>query len=416
MAVDDAQVVPFDDDAEKAVLGRLLLRCGEVEQVRSVLQPSDFYRPLHQAMYDAMLAKHSRGELWDVPVLHRDVVEAGTPADVADLLVMMADAPVILGSYADRVADLAARRRLIYAANEAAAAAHSTADVSALAAEFSTAMLGVANPAGAVPESLVRMDLVADRVAERSPWVVPGLFRSGWRAVIVGPEGSGKSLFTLQVGMAASAGIHPLNFQPIDPITVLVVDLENPDDEVTDRVANIRRKISLHPDGQWSQDRAWIWEEPGGIDLRSRKHRGELDAICARVKPALVCIGPVYKAYEKRSGERGHEDGVRDLQHILDDLRTRHGFALMLEHHAPFDAGQGLTSKRVMRPSDSMLWLRWPEIGIGLTPDDERPKSVLHCKRWKGDRVKASWPDQIQYGTTLPWLGYWNEAGGAHGY
>jgi hypothetical protein len=402
--------LPHDLEAEAAVLGWLLVDHQAIGEALWQLTPGDFYSPKHAAVYRVLLGFHER---FDDRAVLLALEGSEPPVGVLDLVDLTSSASPAWRTHLARLVDLHARRQLAFAASEALEAAGSAADPTTAAEALTVRLRQLLNPAGAIPESLRPMEDVADRATDQAPWTIPGLLRRGWRTVVVGPEGGGKSLLLLQMAMLASAGIHPLHYQAMPAITTLVVDLENPDDEVTARLAAMRRRIeSRH--GDWDRYRPWIWEEPGGIDLRSRRHRGQLDAICSQVQPDLVCLGPVYKSYEKRDGERGHEDGVRHLQSILDDLRTRHGFALVLEHHAPMDAG-GYGGKRVQRPSDTMLWLRWPEIGIGLTPDDEHPRSVMHCKRWRGDRVKASWPERIEYGQAFPWQGVWKEDGGATG-
>ena len=47
---------------------------------------------------------------------------------------------------------------------------------------------------------------------------------------------------------------------------------------------------------------------------------------------------------------------------MLDDLRTRFGFALVLEHHAPKPRG----GRRDLLPFGSQRWLARPELGIRL--------------------------------------------------
>jgi hypothetical protein len=403
--------LPHDLDLEAAVVGWLLVDRAAVAEAVWLLSAADFYSPKHQAIYAALVGEHERGERGDA----RTVLAAcaGQPVTASDLVELTHTGSPSWKVHAETLAELTARRKLAGAASEVLQAVTSGVPAAEAADMLTGALAEVANPVGSIPGSLLTAGQVADRVVEQADWIIPGMLRRGWRAVVVAPEGVGKSLLLLQCALLASAGIHPLHYREMRPVVSLLVDLENPGDEVTARVASMRKQVGNHTSGQWDDLRPWVWEEPGGIDLRSRHHRSRLDAICSQVRPDLVCIGPVYKAYQKRDGERGHEDGVRHLQTILDDLRTRHRFALVLEHHAPMDASNGASSKRVLRPSDTMLWLRWPEIGIGLTPDEKNPQTVMHCRRWRGDRVKAEWPTRIEYGQTFPWVGVWPTKGAA---
>jgi hypothetical protein len=80
------------------------------------------------------------------------------------------------------------------------------------------------------------------------------------------------------------------------------------------------------------------------------------------------------------------------MQEILDDLRTRYGFALVIEHHAPKAQG----GARDLAPFGSSLWLRWGEIRMSLTPPDKSfPVRSLKLLPFSGSRVEHGWPDRI---------------------
>ncbi|WP_024801532.1 replicative DNA helicase [Nocardia sp. BMG51109] len=53
---------PHDMSAEQSVLGGMLLSKDAIADVVEVVRPADFYRPAHQAVYDAVLDLYSRGE------------------------------------------------------------------------------------------------------------------------------------------------------------------------------------------------------------------------------------------------------------------------------------------------------------------------------------------------------------------
>jgi hypothetical protein len=73
-------------------------------------------------------------------------------------------------------------------------------------------------------------------------------------------------------------------------------------------------------------------------------------------------------------------------------LRTKYGFALLMEHHA---AKGKSGEKRDLSPMGSQRWMAWPEIGISLYKDQADP-TVMHVKRYRGDRLPGvDWPDRI---------------------
>jgi len=71
-----ARVPPHDTDAERAVLGCLLLDPEAVHAVRDVVEPNDFYAEKHQHLYLAAVTLADRGEPIDMLTLP-DQLERG---------------------------------------------------------------------------------------------------------------------------------------------------------------------------------------------------------------------------------------------------------------------------------------------------------------------------------------------------
>lgn len=87
---------------------------------------------------------------------------------------------------------------------------------------------------------------------------------------------------------------------------------------------------------------------------------------------------------------------------VVDQCRAISGCAVLTEAHA----GHGEQGNRNgWRPSGSSLWLRWPDIGIGMSPVS-REDGIMEIVRWRGDRQANSWPEQIRRGGLLPWTEY----------
>lgn len=220
--------------------------------------------------------------------------------------------------------------------------------------------------------------------------------------MIVGAEGVGKAVTMRQIAGAAAQGIHPFNLTPIPAVRTLLVDVENPADAIVE-TADMIAKAARHQSDGYDPDRAHIWHQPGGINLRDRADRLRFDQVLAKVRPDVVCAGPMYKLYRVGARE-SDEQAAQEVQHIFDDLRTRYSFALVLEHHAPKGSGP----VRDLLPYGSSLWLRWPELGIKLDPDvDAGGKGSLGVGRWRRDRVVCSWPYRLDRGTRWPWVGWW---------
>lgn len=409
---------PHDLDAEARLIGALLHDPSKIPAVAADgLTAADFYGVSHANVYAACCDLWTGGHLGgspdgDLTVIGHELAERGHPVPPADLLGLLSHGYSQVWSLVPIVTGHAVRRRLLTvlaaAVDEARDMTMEPVDVRDRTARD---LAAVEVPLGdAVPDSLHPLeDFVAAADAAPAPWVVPGLFRRDWRVVLVAGEGSGKSVLCRQIALTAARGVHPLSGHPMStgPVRTLLVDLENP----AGVIADVSARVTTAVDGLTQvrdEGRAWIWHEPSGVNLRRPADRVRLEAAIAHAQPDLLVIGPGYKLYRKDPGQ-SDEDAVAEVFAVLDDLRTRYRCALLIEHHAP--KGNSAYGPRDMNPHGTVLWQRWPEIGIGAHPGDgeKTAKSSLVFGRWRGDRVANSWPDRVDRGTGLPWVGVWRD-------
>src|SRR5947207_10305272 len=114
-----ARIPPHNLDAERAVLGAILLEGREtLPRVIEVLRPSDFYTEAHRAAYGTMLRLFDRGEPVDLITLSEelrrtDQLEFVGGAAALAILVEQASIAAHLIAYAQIVRDMAVLRELI---------------------------------------------------------------------------------------------------------------------------------------------------------------------------------------------------------------------------------------------------------------------------------------------------------------
>jgi hypothetical protein len=148
-----------------------------------------------------------------------------------------------------------------------------------------------------------------------SATVVAGTLAEDDRAVIIAPEGFGKSELLRQLVVTVPFGIHPFTFRAIPPVPTLLVDLENPRQLVRDRLTFLSQVASANAKG--NREPCTLWHRPGGIDVRRRADRLALEDVLRRNRPKLVTLGPVYKAYGRKASE-SDEQVASEVQAILD--------------------------------------------------------------------------------------------------
>lgn len=240
---------------------------------------------------------------------------------------------------------------------------------------------------------------------DKHEWVIPGLLERQERCMIVAPEKAGKTVLTRQFAMMLAAGRHPLKVEvEIPPVRTLLVDLENP--APTAR-RDLRRQAE-QLEGLWSaeNDRAWMLHRPAGIHLGDPADRIMLRSVVERLEIDLLCISPIYKAYDGL--EKGWEEQAFGVQKPLDRLREEYNCAIWMEHHAPWGGERG--GAREIRPIGSSRWQRWLDYQVALTPDQAYPPfPSLAWKSIQRDERKLSPTRIVRSRVGASWVAEWED-------
>ena len=116
-------VPPHSIEAERSVLGSILIDKDGIIQVASLLSPADFYDPAHSIVYDAMLELFSRNRPIDA-ITVREVIDdkkelekIGGNAFIAELMASVFTSANIF-QYAQIVKNKSVLRKLIHAGNQ----------------------------------------------------------------------------------------------------------------------------------------------------------------------------------------------------------------------------------------------------------------------------------------------------------
>ncbi|PIE34216.1 replicative DNA helicase [candidate division KSB3 bacterium] len=116
---------PYNLEAEQAVLGAILLDNNAIFKALEIFHPSDFYRPSHQKIFEAMLTLNERGDIIDLLLLRdelerrNDLEHVGGPAYLVSLVDVVPTAANI-EFHARIVHEKSIARRLLNASIEVA--------------------------------------------------------------------------------------------------------------------------------------------------------------------------------------------------------------------------------------------------------------------------------------------------------
>ena len=406
--VSASRLPPHDLDAVRSLLGAMLLSIEAAQTAFGMLEPIDFYHPRHQQVFAIMVSHRADGESIDAVSLSASLKTVD--ADFEWLIFMLecqneCAAMSWASRYATIIVEHSRRRQLIALAADVTDQAYNLSDpvdiMDKARARLTETGLQV-DTTSALDDLTTFQEFASREHARNVDWAIPDVLSRDERLLVVAPEGAGKAVLMRQMAIAVGGGVHPFTQRPCPQLPTLYLDLENPARTVAHQ-ANLslkggRRMLGEHND-------SWILHRPAGIDLRQTSAQVYLEKALQFVQPAILCIGPIYKAARKQRNENW-EDATLDLLAVLDDFRTRFHCALIMEHHAP----KGSAGIRDLMPFGSSAWLRWPDYGIRLEPDgtDRNGNPVrLNVGTFRGSRMEVEWPDAFTLGgdNNLPWVG-----------
>lgn len=234
---------------------------------------------------------------------------------------------------------------------------------------------------------VVELDDLLAEPEQPYDWLIPGLLERGDRVILTGLEGRGKSTLLRQIAVQAASGLHPFTGEPITPLRVLYVDLENSRRQVRRKVAELRTTA-----GDRYRGGLHFTFRPEGLNLAAEADLIWLDEQLAAARPDVAVVGPLYKLM---GGDPTQELVALAVAAALDELRTRHRCALLVEAHTPY--ADGAKSSRPKRPYGASLWSRWPEFGLHLDPNGT-------LDHWRGPRDERTWPPALTRGAPWPWM------------
>jgi replicative DNA helicase len=404
---------PQSVEAEQAVLAACMLEQGTLAVARRIVSDDDWYRPGHSMIWQALLEVRRAGLVPDALSVAEALVRRGEIGKVGGHpylhdLVESLPTTVNVEYWAEIVAQKAVLRRLAEAGERIQQRAYGAADGAGLAGSVDEAVARASQEVALVhrmnapgPASdLLTWDQFLTKPRRPENWVIPGLIARQDVVMVLGGEGSGKSMMSRQFVQCASAGVQPFKPQVRMPAArTLAIDLEVSEETLSSEAGPMSHQVAKL--GDWQGDNAFVWHHPEGLNLRDPRDQAELERRIAQCKPDLVTLGSLYNAY--LPGKDSAEQIAGELRALFNRLRFQYAFALVLEHHMP---QTDLNGHRPNRPYGSVQWAGWVTHGKVLRFVNP---TVYEIGSFRNDRGRRDWPAGISRGGRLPVTPIWEQ-------
>lgn len=321
---------PHDLDAERALLGAMLLTRQAIWTAAEHCTTASFYKPAHAHIYDAITALSAEGEPTDPVSVAARLHTAGlleTVGGLTELVALQADTPstASAGRYARIIAEHAQAREAIAVGQEVIDAAYQS------RIDDARSILDRARTLIEPARAKLVLEPVADIVRGDLPEIVPTIFqREDGQALIypglshsfAGEPTSGKTMTALVAAaqLLAAGG------------RVLMVDYEGNRRVVGSRL----RALGADPD---TVGTSFHYLRPPTLDAAGRD---ELGRVAADIAPDLVIVDGVAKGIARQGG---NEDVAADflawVDTVIAPLTLCGAAVLMLDHVTKAKEGRG---------------------------------------------------------------------------
>jgi DnaB-like helicase N terminal domain/AAA domain len=320
--------LPSAVEAEKAVLGAILLNREAITAVADTLNPDHFYMERHHQIYAAMLACYSAKVPPDIRTVSEELRRRGQLDEVGGIVYMsdLVDATPSssrIDYYAIDVLRAAIRRRLITVGGQIAAMGYAESDEIVATLEHAHALLDGAGTALHDPRYT---PFTAEDLDRRSfppvAWAVLGMLPEGL-TLLVGKPKMRKSWLALAIALAISTGGRALGSIPVEQGDVLYLALE----DGARRLHSRQRKIL----GSASAPHrlSYLTAAPrldngcvGIVETWLRKHP----------EARLIIIDVLAKVRPAAGGRNMYDEDYAALE-PLQQLATRRGVSILVVHH-----------------------------------------------------------------------------------
>jgi hypothetical protein len=193
------------------------------------------------------------------------------------------------------------------------------------------------------------------------PWMIPGVMLRGYTHMLVAPGGSGKSLFTLQLGIAMATGQQWGEWQPRKRFRSLIINVEDDLDEQRRRLSAARRVMK--PDMAALRGMIHLTDDTQSIVV-AKMHPHTKSMIATPIVSALrryitknqidaLIVDPFAETFE---GDENSNSEVKWAMKVWrDEIARPCNCAVYLVHHTTKYANGGAGDANIIRGAGAIV-------------------------------------------------------------
>jgi hypothetical protein len=377
--------MPASPDAERSILGAILLDGRHILETIEGLNDEDFSLESHQRIYRRMLDLHTSGRAIDLVMLveelarRKEVESIGGVAYIASLTEGL-PRRVSIRDYVNIMADKSISRQLIRRCNEMAERAVDQRDHGAdLIRELTEGMLDITARAKTLLHAAPLREVFAGGLqflasTQKSvEWAIEGLIQKRGNGVIVGDPGASKSLLTLHMLIHMTAGQDWLGCTIPTPMRVALISREDEPGLTQHRLLTLMEGVTDSvKDALFATniDERMYFSTRAQMETFTLQKETDVAEIIAGLKKHQVEFA-VFDVFRRLwDGDENDNQEVAKVLSILTRIQSECQCSVALIHHLNKSDGTGNIFSRIRGASSIYGWREWA-FALSVTNPEE---------------------------------------------
>jgi AAA domain-containing protein/DnaB helicase-like protein len=359
------QVLPHSEDAEKGVLGSMMISPNKaIPESIEKLTGEHFYNPVNRTIFGALVDFYQSGRAVDLITFtqflrDRNLLESVGGAGYVTELSTFVPTAANLAYYIDIVREKHTLRQFINTGTECARRAHDgEANVPELLTFVTEQMEAIQlNGSGSLP-AIQDASALVNKSLTLPADIIEGVLHRGGKMVLGGASKSYKTWTLIDLAVSVATGSECFNGYPTKKGRVLYVNLEIQAAFFTKRIRAVcdERQLKL---------------EPGTLDVWNlRGHALDWASLSRRIPKGvyvLIIIDPVYKLLHGRDENKAGD--IASLLNEIELIAVRTGAAVAFGAH--YSKGNQAQKESIDRIGGSGVFARDPDTILNFTKHEE---------------------------------------------